>query len=250
MPEPSLPLLAAVAGVAFMAAFVQGVTGFGSALVAMPLLALVLDVRAAAALVALLSLAINLALLLPARRALPWRMVAPLLAGSVVGVPLGVLFLAGADPRVARGILGAVLIVASAAMLRARRTHLGPELGPALVAGALAGLLGGAFNANGPVVTLYAAARGWGKEETHATLQLYFFASGLAIAALHGAAGITDRRVLLAAALALPALALGSLAGWAVQRRVSEKRFRTLLLVALLGVGAVLLASAAPGWNR
>jgi uncharacterized membrane protein YfcA len=245
MTEPSLALLAAVAGVAFLAAFVQGVTGFGSALVAMPLLALVLDVRAAAALVALLSLAINFALLLPARRALPWRRVAPLLAGSIVGVPVGVLFLAGADARLARGVLGALLIVVSAAMLRPRGTRIGPDPGPALAAGALAGLLGGAFNANGPVVTLYAAARGWDKRETHAALQLYFLLSGLAIAALHGAAGITDRRVLLAAALALPALGFGSLAGWAVHRRVSEERFRNLLLVSLVGAGVVLLANAA-----
>lgn len=244
MLEMHLPVLAAVAGTACLAAFAQGVTGFGSALVAMPLLALILDVRTAAALVALLSLAVNLALLWPARRDLPWRRVSPLLAGSLVGVPVGVLFLAGADPLLARALLGAVLIAASAALLGTRGLRIGPGAWPALAAGAFAGLLGGAFNANGPVAALYAAARGWEKRETHAALQLYFLASGIAVAALHGAAGITDRRVLLAAASALPALALGSLAGWAVHRRVSEDRYRRLLLLTLLGAGAVLLATA------
>lgn len=244
MPELSLAVLAAIAGTAFLAAFAQGVTGFGSALVAMPLLALVLDLRAASAVVALLSLAINLALLLPVRRELPWRPVAPLLAGSLAGIPAGVLFLANADGRLARALLGAVLIAASAALLGARGRRIGSGAGPALAAGAIAGLLGGAFNANGPVAVLYAAARGWEKRETHAALQLYFLASGVAVAALHGAAGITDRWVLLAAACALPALALGSLAGWAVHRRVGEERYRRLLLLTLLGAGAVLLAAA------
>src|SRR5512137_1442019 len=120
MPALTPPLLAAVSGIAFLAAFAQGVTGMGSALVAMPLLALVIGVRDAAALVALLSLAINLALLLPVRRALPWRLVGPLLAGSVAGIPVGVLFLAGADPRLARALLGATLVVTSAALLAER----------------------------------------------------------------------------------------------------------------------------------
>lgn len=247
MLETHLPVLAAVAGTAFLAAFAQGVTGFGSALVAMPLLALVLEVHATAALVALLSLAVNLALLWPARRELPWRPVAPLLAGSFVGVPVGVLFLAGADPRLARGLLGAVLIAASAALLGTRRVRLGPGPVPALAAGALAGVLGGAFNANGPVAAIYVAARGWEKRETHAALQMYFLASGLWVAALHGAAGFTSRGVLIAAAAALPFLAAGSLAGWAVHRRIDEDRYRRLLLLVLVAVGAALLAVAACG---
>jgi hypothetical protein len=247
MPPFSPQLLAAVAGAAFLAAFAQGVTGFGSALVAMPLLALVVGVREAAALVTLLSLAINLALLVPARRELPWRRVAPLLAGTLAGAPAGVLFLAGADPRLARGLLGVALVAASAALLRADRVQIGPGRGAGVAAGALAGVVGGAFTVNGPLVTLYAAARGWAKRETHAALQLYFLASNVWIAVLHGAAGITDRRVLLAVAAALPLLAAGSVAGWAVHRRIDEGRHRRLLLLTLLAAGTSLVVAAARG---
>ena len=244
MAELPLHILAAVAGTAFLAAFAQGVTGFGSALVAMPLLSLALGVREAAALVILLSLAINLALLVPARRALPWRLAAPLFVGTLLGAPAGVLFLAGADPRLARALLGVSLIAASVALLRTRALRLGPGAGPALAAGAIAGVVGGAYTVNGPLVTLYAASQGWEKRETHAVLQLYFLASNVWIAALHSAAGITDRRVLLAAASALPALALGSLAGWAVHRRIDEARYRRFLLLMLLAAGGALIAAA------
>ena len=117
----------------------------------------------------------------------------------------------------------------------------------ALAVGALAGLIGGAFTANGPVIALYAAGRGWGKRETHAAMQLYFFVSGLAIVALHGAGGITSRQVLLAALFCLPFLGAGSLAGWAVHRRVDEGRYRLLLRLSLLAAGAALLVTAARG---
>ena len=251
MPALTPSLLAAVAGVAFLGAFAQGVTGFGSALVAMPLLALVIGVRDAAALVALLSLAINAALLLPARRALPWRLVGPLLAGSAAGIPVGVFFLAGADPRLAQALLGVTLVATSAALLLARRPSAPPaggsSGGAAFAVGALAGLVGGAFNANGPVIALYAAGRGWRQRETHAAMQLYFLASGLAIVALHGAGGITSRRSLLAALFSLPFLGAGSLAGWAVHSRVDEGRYRLLLRLSLLAAGAALLLTAARG---
>jgi uncharacterized membrane protein YfcA len=251
MPALTPTPLAAIAGTAFLAAFAQGVTGLGSALVAMPLLALVIGVSDAAALVALLSLAVNVALLLPARHALPWRLVRPLLAGSAVGIPVGVLFLAGADPRLALALLGATLVAISAALLIRRRPSAGPAGGSpggsALAAGALAGLIGGAFNANGPVIALYAAGRGWGKAATHAAMQLYFFVSGLAIVALHGAGGITSRQVLLTALFCLPFLGAGSLAGWVVHRRVDEERYRLLLRLSLLAAGAALLLSAARG---
>jgi hypothetical protein len=248
MPELALSLMATFAAVAFLAAFAQGVTGFGSALVAMPLLALVLGVREAAALVTLLSLAINIALLLPARRELPRQRVAPLLVGTLAGAPVGVLFLGGADPRLARALLGASLVATSLAMLRARRPTIGAGNGTALAVGSLAGLFGGAFNVNGPVVTLYVAARGWEKREAHAALQLYFLVSNVWIAALHGTAGITSRRVALGALLALPFLAAGSAAGWAVHRRIDEARYRRLLLLTLLAAGVALIATAA-GWR-
>ena len=68
--------------------------------------------------------------------------------------------------------------------------------------------------------------------------------TGLAIAALHGAAGITSRAVLLAALAALPFLAAGSFAGWVVHRRVGEERYRRLLQAALLAAGLALLAAS------
>jgi uncharacterized membrane protein YfcA len=242
---PAPGLLAAVSAVTFAAAFVQGVTGFGSALVAMPLLALFLDVKAAAPLVTLLSLAINALLLVPARGRLPWRRVAPLLAGSALGVPAGVLFLAGADERAARAALGLALVLSSLALLRSRRLPIPPGWEPAFAVGGLAGLLGGAFNASGPPVMIHAASQPWEKSDAHAVLQLYFLVSNVGIVALHAASGLTTGAVALLAASALPALAAGSAAGWAVHRRVSEERFRRLVQLALLAAGAALLLAQA-----
>lgn len=242
MPVPDAPHLAAVAAVTFLAAFVQGVTGFGSALLAMPLLALVADIHAAAPLVALCSLAVNLSLLVPARHRLPWGPVRPLLAGSLAGIPAGVLFLAGADDRLARDALGAALVFSSFCLMRCGHLSFAAGKAPAVALGAVSGLLGGAFNATGPPVLLYAAAQPWDKSTTHAVLQLYFLVSGLCIAALHALSGLTTRPVLLDTAFAMPFIAAGSFAGYAVHRRIGEERFRGLLHLVLLAAGVTLIA--------
>jgi uncharacterized membrane protein YfcA len=105
----------------------------------------------------------------------------------------------------------------------------------------VAGLLGGAFNFSGPPVILYAASRPWTKEETHATLQLYFLASNVVIVTGQALSGLTTAPIVLAAAAALPALAAGAVAGWALHRRVGEERFRRLVQLALVAAGVTLL---------
>jgi uncharacterized membrane protein YfcA len=217
------------------------VAGFGAALLAMPVLTFAVGVRAAAPLVALLTLVINVSLLAPVRRQLPWRRVAPLFAGSLFGIPLGVRFLAAADEQLVRTALGALLVATSLGLFRFGRLPLGGGVRPALLTGGVAGVLGGAFNTAGPPVLVYAAAQPWSKAETHAVLQLFFFGSGLVVATSHALAGLTNRGVLLAALAALPFLAAGSLAGHAVHRRISEERFRTLVRAALLVAGFALL---------
>lgn len=235
---PHVPALIAVT---FLATLVQGVTGFGSALVAMPLVSLLLGVRFAGPFVALLSLAINLAFLIPAGNRLPWRRVLPLLVGTSIGIPFGLLFLARADARLAQVALGLALVASGILPKRPRCAPPSEGVGKALGTGAVAGILGGAFNFSGPPVMLYAASRPWTKAETHATLQLYFLASNVVIIAGQVLAGLTTGPVVLAAGAVLPALAAGALVGWAVHRRVSEERFRHIVRLGLVAAGLALL---------
>ncbi|MCZ7672281.1 MAG: sulfite exporter TauE/SafE family protein [Chloroflexi bacterium] len=83
--------------IVFAAIFTQTVTGFGLALVSMPLLALVLPIQVAAPLVALFGLVAELLLLLRYRTALNVRAVAVLIGASVVGIPVGVYVLGEMD---------------------------------------------------------------------------------------------------------------------------------------------------------
>ena len=138
--------------------------------------------------------------------------------------------------RVALG----VVLAASAALSGFSRLPVPAGWEPAFAAGGISGLLGGAFNTGGPPVLVYAVSQRWPKVETHATIQLHSLLSGLVIVGLHAGTGLSSGATLAGAALALPALAAGTAAGWAVHRRVGEERFRALLRLALLAAGVAL----------
>ena len=83
--------------IVFFAAFTQGVAGFGSALTALPLLAILLDVKTVIPLVGLFSLSITTLLLVQLLKYLEWKKIYCLILGAIPGAPIGVFFLKKLD---------------------------------------------------------------------------------------------------------------------------------------------------------
>src|SRR5437867_3162069 len=90
-------VLAAVFAIVVVAAAVQGVTGFGFALVAMPLLQLVIDPHAAVVGCGLAALPLMVGVAVRERRHVRWTAITPLLVAAAVGLPFGLLLLRGLD---------------------------------------------------------------------------------------------------------------------------------------------------------
>ena len=232
----SLPLLVAIVTVA---AFAQGLTGFGFGLVAMALLPLFMDFKDAVALVAVLNLLVCLATFLSTRRHLVWRRAAPLAAASFLGVPLGVWALIRWDARWLLAVLGAWMIAfAISELLLARwwRPRF-PEWSGWPV-GLVSGALGGAFNAGGPPVIAYVYSQPWSKEETVAALQVIFGASAVARVALMGGTGLVPADlVTICAVAALPVLG-GIALGASLLRRVPQAALKVVAAAFFLVMGA------------
>ena len=106
MAEPAT--LIAIAAAIFAAALIRGFTGFGFALAAVPLLGFTLPPSQCVPLAVALQFCASLSDLPRARRTCHWPSLGWLVAGTVVGSPLGVAALAAASPDVAR--LGIALV--------------------------------------------------------------------------------------------------------------------------------------------
>src|SRR5512135_3868979 len=138
--------------IAFLAGFIQGLSGFGSVLLSLPLMVLFLDIREAIPLVNLMGVILTVLLIFQLRAHWEWGKIRPLLAGALPGIPVGVYLLKRMDPAHVQIVLGMVLL-AYAIYGLLFRLPIGRVGGPwAYFFGFFAGGLGGAVSASGPPV--------------------------------------------------------------------------------------------------
>jgi uncharacterized membrane protein YfcA len=224
--------------IVFFAGFIQGLSGFGSILLALPLLAIFLDIKAVIPLVALYGLSISFLLLVQLRKHLEWKKVFPLLLGATLGIPVGVFFLKKLDRDIIHYILGIILISYSLYSLFFRTLRNGIGEAWAYVFGFLAGCLGGALSASGPPVIVYTSLQSWGKDRIKVTLQTFFVIAGLMVVFGHAISGVTTIVVLRLFGISMPTMILGTYVGSYFYGMTGEQWYRRIIfiLLALLGV--------------
>ena len=238
----------AVIGVVFAAAFVRSALGFGDAVIAMPLLTMVIGLKTASPLVAFIGPTISVLVLARGWRKVDLKPAVRLIAASALGIPVGVYGLARLPEEPLKVALGALILfygvfglARPGARIRSERAWL-----PWLVGGT-AGVLGGAYNTNGPPVVAYGMLRGWPPESFRATLQGYFLPTGLMILAGHGLAGLWTAEVLRSYLHSLPALVAGVALGGLLNRKLTHALFAKLVYGSLAVMGLVLLVRALAG---
>ncbi|MEN9225670.1 MAG: sulfite exporter TauE/SafE family protein [Thermostichus sp. HHBFW_bins_43] len=225
----------------FLATFTHGLSGFGLALVAVPLLQLVVGLRVATPLISLVSGMTVVAMALCYRRALEWRSLIRLAVGATLTIPLGVWAAARWDECWITLILGILLVLYAAYGLMGLRL---PELGSphwAWLFGGLSGFLSGMANIGGPPAIVYANCRRWDPEQFKGNLQGLFLSNLGTVILSHTLQGNYTPQVWQLLGLGLPAIILGFLTGIWLARFVSPVQFRRLVLVSLVGIGLMLL---------
>jgi uncharacterized protein len=223
-----------VAVITFLSAFTQGLSGFGSALVAMALLPGLLTMKAAAPLVALQGLCIDGLLLLHYRQALNLRAIWRVALASVFTVPLGVWALRGLNERILMVVLG--LLLAGYGIYSLFNIRL-PKLDHpiwAYLAGMASGLLGGAYNTSGPPVIVYADCRRWQLAEFKSNLQGLFLLDSILVVASHYWGHSLTAPIMSYFWWTAPLLAFGAFGGIAMDRFLNPQVFRKVVLVLLI----------------
>jgi uncharacterized protein len=231
--------LAALGAIAFLGALIFGLTGFGAALVTIPLASHVVPLPFALALFALADLvsALRVGFESPksAVRSEWTRLVPMILAGTVLGVTALVNL-----PR-ALGMLLLGAFVLSYALYSLVRHTSSRVISPrwAWLAGLAGGITSTLFGAGGPPYAIYLSQRGLTKEQFRATLGFAIMTSiSLRVLAFLLTGLLLNLQVWIAAAVAVPAAFIGI----AVSRRLFLRISRDMLLRA---VAVMLLASGA-----
>ncbi len=227
--------------IVFFAIFVQSASGFGLALISMPLLVGLIGIGTATPLVALVGVTAEVVLLRRYWGALNFTAVKRLSFASIIGIPLGVYVLREVDGRIITAILGIIVAGYALYALFAPRLPLLEQPGWGYGFGFLGGVLSGAYNTSGPPVIIYGTCRRWEPAVFKGNLQAYFLLNSVFTLTAHTISGNFTAVVWQNYLWALPGIGLGLVVGHWADGRIQPAQFRkgVLLLLILLGIRLV-----------
>jgi len=220
----------------------QSVTGFGFALLVVPILTVVDGPQTAVVVMTSIGVPMTLANAIRWRADLETRGFLMVTAAALVAMPLGTLLLTHADDRTLTLVVGAVVLAFTVALWRG--LHLPPGRRTELAAGALSGALATSVGTNGPPLVVAFQATGMPPEPFRATLAAAFAVQGGVALATFWAADLIDADVGKAWLVGIPAALVGALVGDRVFARMDRDRFRSGVLVTLAASGMLALVSA------
>lgn len=244
--RPSAGALAFLAAAAFVASLARGFSGFGGALIFVPLASAAVGPQAAAPILLLIDGAAQLALLKAAWRGADRREVAVMAAGALLGIPLGAAILAHVDPMALRWAIAALIVAMLALLISGWRYHGRPTSAATASVGFAAGILSGAVQAGGPPVVAYWLGGSTSAPMVRANIILFFFCTSVVAAISYLAAGLLGLDVLLLAGLTVPFYAFGMYLGTRMFGLASERAFRRICLALIAGAALVSLPALDP----
>ena len=231
-----------LAAIAFFGSIVFGATGFGAALVAIPLATHFVPLKFALALFALADIANSFSVGLEkpknAVRGEYLRLVPMILAGTLAGVTVLVNL-----PRAAgMTLLGSFVVAYALYALVPHATQRVVSQGWAWLAGFLGGATSALFGAGSPPYVIYLSQRGLTKEAFRATLGLVTMTSiSVRVIAFFVTGLLLDPHVWLAAAVVVPAAIAGIAVGRRIFMRVSREQLMRAVAALLLASGGTLV---------
>jgi uncharacterized membrane protein YfcA len=171
--------VASAAAILLVAYFIRGITGFGSGLISVPLLALFLPLHFVVPLILLLDFTASIVIGGFNFKRVKWDEVGVLIPFGMVGVILGTSLLVNLPPEpMLIALAGFVFVFAMRSLLNLHGDKL-ISRGWAIPASLTGGTVGALFGTGGPPYVIYQSHRFRDKSELRATFSALFFTEGL-----------------------------------------------------------------------
>jgi len=220
----------------FVAYVIKGLSGFGSGLVAIPLLAFFLPLPFIVPVLALLSYTGTVYQSFTYRSDVVWRDLWPLLPFSLAGITIALWLLVNADVTVLTFTLGIFIFCYAVYSLLPHDIKAGSRWW-AVGAGSSAGLIGALFGTGGPFYVLYLKMRQVNKQQFRATITMIFLVDGGARMFGYFYSDLFTHKMLLLALMLLPVLMLAMYVGQHLHIKINDQRFNQIVSSLLLMSG-------------
>jgi uncharacterized membrane protein YfcA len=231
-----------LAAIGFCGSIVFGVTGFGAALISMPLATHIVSLQFALAVFAIADIANSYTIGLEKPKNAVRPEVLRLVPMILVGTAAGVTVLVNLPRATGMLLLGAFVIAYAVYALMPHASQRVISRRWAWLAGFAGGVTSSLFGAGGPPYVIYLSQRGLSKEEFRATLGLVTMTSiSLRVVAFLITGLLLDPRVWMAALVVVPAALAGIWLGRQIFQRLPREVLMRVVAVLLLGSGGSLV---------
>ena len=223
----------------FVAYVIKGLSGFGSGLVAIPLLAFFLPLTFIVPVLALVSYTGTVYQSFTYRSDVVWRDLWPLLPFSLAGITIALWLLVNTDVTVLTLTLGIFIFCYAVYSLLPHEIKSGSRWW-SVPAGSFAGLIGALFGTGGPFYVLYLKMRKVTKQQFRATITMIFLVDGGARMFGYFYSGLFSQQTVMLSLVLLPVLFVAMYVGQHLHIKINDRRFNQVVSVLLLVSGLIL----------
>jgi uncharacterized protein len=229
--------LMAVMLMAFGAAAIRGLTGFGMAIILVPLLCIVMRPDDAVILAILLQFMIGPVGIVKIVRDAHIPTAMPIIGAAIITTPFGLWLLANTPPDIARVSVALIALGAFMLVIIPRDQGIKPTTKVALLSGGLAGLLTGFAAMPGPPVVLFYIRDQFSPATARASMMLVFFATAITATTVSALLGLLSVPIIVTAFAMLIPMLIGNWLGGLAFGRISAPLWRGAVALLLGGAG-------------
>jgi uncharacterized protein len=224
----------------FFAYTVKGLSGFGSGLIAVPLLAFIFPITFIVPVLGLLSYSGTVMQSFHLRKQVVWRDIWPLIPFSIMGIAIAVWLLVNVNEKTLVMALGVFVLLYSIYSLLPLPEPVGGRKW-AIAAGSFGGVVGALFGTGGPFYVVYLKMRQLNKGAFRATIAMIFLFDGGVRISGYAISGLYNTQVLWMVATLFPVLLSGMYVGHHLHIKIDQNLFNRLISLMLMMSGVMLL---------
>ena len=226
--------------VIFLAYIIKGLSGFGSGLIAIPLLAFVFPLTFIVPVLGLLNYSGTLMQSYHLRKQVSWADMLPLIPFSLTGIAIAIWLLVNIDEKLLVRMLGGFVLCYSIYSLLPLPNPQGGRKW-AILAGGFGGMVGALFGTGGPFYVVYLKMRQLNKGQFRATIAMMFFVDGGVRIIGYALNGLYTPEVLWMLLMLFPILFSGMYVGHHLHVKFDQKKFNRVISLLLMISGFMLL---------
>lgn len=226
---------------ALLAEVLGTVGGFGSSMLFVPIASYFLDFHSVLGITALFHLSSNVSKIMLFRKGFDRKLIVRMGIPAVVFVIAGAFISRYVDSNILQMTLAAFLIIMSGVFLVFKQLRVQPNATNSVVGGMLSGFVAGLLGTGGAIRGIVLSAYGLGTEVFIATSAIIDLGIDLSRSVVYTANGFVHTHDLYLIPMLLVVSLIGTYVGKQILKRISEDRFRTIVLVLILltGVGTL-----------